>query len=229
MKKRQAPEKATERKKRILIVDDHSVVREGLAVVINQHPDLVVCGQADNATTAMAAAASLKPDAVIVDISLEGRSGLELIKDLKARHPHLPVMALSMHDETLYAERALRAGAHGYVMKKESTKDMVAALRRVIEGSFHVSERMAARIMQQYAMQELTVPRSPVELLSDRELEVYHFIGQGEGTRQIADRLHLSMKTVSCYRQNIKTKLNLKSASELVSHAIHWAKSNQGD
>ena len=229
MKQRQDPEKSTERKKKILIVDDHAVVREGLTTVINQHSDLTVCGQVDSGAKAMAAVASLKPDAVIVDISLEGRSGLDLIKDLKAQHPHLPTLALSMHDETLYAERALRAGAHGYVMKKESTKDMVTALRRVLDGSFHVSDRMAGRIMQQFAKQERVTARSPVELLSDRELEVFQFIGQGVGTRQIAEKLHLSMKTVSCYRQNIKTKLNLKNASELVSHAIHWAKSNQAD
>jgi DNA-binding NarL/FixJ family response regulator len=229
MKARRPPQPHADKKKKILIVDDHSVVREGLATVINQQPDLMVCAQADSAAKALSIIPAAMPDAAIVDISLEGRSGLELIKDLKARHPDLPVMALSMHDETLYAERALRAGARGYVMKKESTHDMVTGLRRVLEGGFHVSERMASRILRQYANHEPATPRSPVELLSDRELEVFQFIGQGVGTRQIAERLHLSMKTVSCYRQNIKTKLNLKNASELVSHAIHWASRQQVD
>jgi len=214
-------------KRKILVVDDHSVVREGLTGVINDQPDFVVCGQAENANKALAAMATLKPDAVIVDISLEGRSGLELIKDLRDRYPRIPVLALSMHDEMLYAERALRAGARGYVMKKESTKDLITALRQVLEGGFHVSNRMAVRLIQQVANRETVPQQSPVDLLSDRELEVFQLIGQGEGTRQIAVKLHLSMKTVSCYRQNIKTKLDLKTSTELVSHAIHWAASQQ--
>ena len=220
------PRSNATRKRKILIVDDHSVVREGLATVVNQQPDLMVCAQADGAAQAMAAAAALKPDVAVVDISLEGRSGLELIKDLHYRHPQLPVLALSMHDELLYAERALRAGARGYVMKKESTKDLIAALRRVLEGNIHVSERLTSRLLQQVAKSEPLPTRSPVELLSDRELEVFERIGRGEGTREIADQLHLSIKTVSCYRQNIKTKLNLKTSTELVTHAIHWAASN---
>jgi len=218
--------KPAARKRKILIVDDHSVVREGLATVISQQPDLTVCGQVDSAAAALTAAATLKPDVAVVDISLEGRSGLELIKDLHYQHPQLPVLALSMHDELLYAERALRAGARGYVMKKESTKDLIAALRRVLEGNIHVSERLTSRLLQQVAKSEPLPTRSPVELLSDRELEVFERIGRGEGTREIADQLHLSIKTVSCYRQNIKTKLNLKTSTELVTHAIHWAASN---
>ena len=218
-----------ERRRKILIVDDHGVMREGLTAIINQHRDLVVCAEAEDTAGAMAAAATQKPDAAIVDISLEGRSGLELIRDLKARHPDLPILALSMHDESLYAERALRAGARGYVMKNESTGTIVAALRRVLEGGFHVSERMSARIMQHFSQQEPLGTRTPVELLSDRELEVFQLVGQGLGTSEIAEKLHLSMKTVSCYRQNIKTKLNLKNGTELVRHAIHWAKANQMD
>jgi DNA-binding NarL/FixJ family response regulator len=177
----------------------------------------------------MAAAEALRPDAAVVDISLEGRNGLELIKDIKAAVPHLPILALSMHDETLYAERALRAGAQGYVMKKEPTKSLIEALRRILGGGIHVSEKMAARIMHHFASHGPNPAASPEELLSDRELEVFQLIGRGQGTRQIADDLHLSMKTVSCDRQNIKTKLSLPNSTELVRHAIHWAQSHQAD
>lgn len=228
MASRQRREK-NDARKRILIVDDHPVMREGLTTVINEEADLIVCGQASNASQAITAADSLNPDAAIVDISLEGRSGIELIKDLKARHPKLPIMALSMHDEALYAERALRAGARGYVMKREATKDVIEALRRVLNGSYHVSEQMANRLVRQIASPGNHPADSPVELLSDRELEVFQLIGRGRATREIADTLHLSMKTISCYRQNIKAKLNLASTTEVTHVAIHWAKANQTD
>jgi DNA-binding NarL/FixJ family response regulator len=224
-----SPSTADKAKHTILIVDDHSVVREGLAAVINDQPDLVVCGQAENAGKALIADAALKPDLVIVDISLEGRNGLDLIKDLRVQRPKRPIMALSMHDETLYAERALRAGAQGYVMKKEATKDLLAALRRVLAGGVYLSERMTGKMMHQFVQGVPAKVQSSIELLSDRELEVFQLLGQGCSTRMIAVNLHISIKTVSSYRQNIMLKLNLTSSSALVHHAIHWAKSNQAD
>jgi len=226
MNRLQSRPKKTARKK-ILIVDDHPVLREGLTVAINQQPDLAVCAQAGDAEEAMAAVGASKPDAAIIDISLQGRSGVDLIKDLKNRHPDLPVMALSMHDEDVYAERALRAGALGYVMKKESTENMLKALRKVLDGKFHVSERMSARLLQLAVKQPGIPSSSPSDLLSDRELEVFELLGHGESTRQIAEALHLSIKTVSCYRENIKTKLNFKGSAELVSHAIHWVRATE--
>ncbi len=227
MKRSRSRVKEAGAKREILIVDDHSVVREGLSLVINQQPDLVVCAVAENASEAMTSISALKPDAVIVDLSLEGRNGLDLIKDLRARYPRLPVMMLSMHDEALYAERALRAGAHGYIMKKESTRNILAALRHVIEGGIYASGRVTETIMQRIARHGVAQPRTPVELLSDRELEVFELLGQGLTTREAADKLRLSMKTVSCYRQTIKGKLNLKTAGELVRLAVHWAKTGQ--
>jgi len=221
--------KAAGRKSKILIVDDHSVVREGLSTVINQEPDLAVCGVAENASEAMTSVSALKPDAAIVDLSLEGRNGLDLVKDFKARHPQLRVMVLSMHDEALYAERALQAGAHGYIMKKESTRNILAALRHIIDGGVYASGRVTENMMQRVARHGMVQPRTPVELLSDRELEVFELLGEGLTTHETADKLHLSMKTVSCYRQNIKAKLNLKTAAELVRYAVHWAKTGQTD
>jgi DNA-binding NarL/FixJ family response regulator len=210
-------------RKRVLIVDDHSVLREGLRMVIDQQPDLVVCGEAADAPQAMEAVRALKPDIVLVDLSLVGSSGLELVKDIKARHPGVPTLVLSLHDEALYAERVVRAGARGYIMKRSSGSELLAALREVLNGNLYLSENMASRIVKQVLGRHENEPeRSSIEVLSDRELEVFQLIGEGHGTSDIAKRLHLSMKTVSCYRQNIKNKLQLKDATELVQHAIHW-------
>jgi DNA-binding NarL/FixJ family response regulator len=207
----------------VLIVDDHAVLREGLSMVINQQPDLLVCGEAADVAAALQAVAALQPDIVIVDLSLASGSGLELVKDIKAQHPGLPTLVLSLHDEALYAERVLRAGARGYIMKRASTTELVAALRKVLSGEVYLSEAMASLIVSQtYGEPGSSSERMPVELLSDRELEVFELLGQGRGTHEIARQLGLSMKTVSCYRQNIKSKLHLKDATELVQHAIHW-------
>jgi DNA-binding NarL/FixJ family response regulator len=214
--------KTDESKTRILIVDDHPIVRQGLTELINQEDDLVVCEQAEDATEAMGIIKKLKPDMAIVDISLKETSGMELIKDIKVQYPNLVILALSMHDESLYAERALRAGAKGYVMKAEATEKVVTAIRKILSGQIYVSDRMAAKMVRKLVGGSPDVGVSAIERLSDRELEVFHLIGQGHGTRQIAERLHLSIKTIETYREHIKEKLNLADASELLQYAIQW-------
>jgi len=216
-------------KKKVLIVDDHAVLRGGLSQVIGQQEDLEVCGEAESAPDALTAIDTLMPDVAIVDLSLASGSGLELIKEISARFPKLPVVVLSMHDETLYASRALKAGALGYVMKKESTEHVISALRKVLDGGYALSDNMIARMMGTFVRGKKPLARSPVDLLSDRELEVFQLLGQGHSTREIAKVLHLSIKTVSAYRENIKQKLKLKSANELVRHAIHWATLNYAE
>ena len=210
-------------KRKIFIVDDHPAVQQGLAAVIAQQTDLELCGGASSAREALQAIAETKPDVIIVDLSLLEGSGLELLKDLRARHQKLPLLVLSMHDEVLYAERALHAGASGYVMKKEPMSVLLTALRQVLKGEVYLSDRLKSRIVGSYVGRTQPVLYSPVEVLSDRELEVFELIGQGFGTQEIARQLNLSMKTVSCYRQNIKSKLGLKGGPELIRHAIHWA------
>jgi DNA-binding NarL/FixJ family response regulator len=209
-------------KTKILLVDDHPLVREWLTNLINQQPDMVVCGEAESASHALTVIASTQPDLVVVDLSLKNGSGIDLIKDLKELHPALLVLVLSMHDESLYAERALRAGARGYVMKREVTKNIITAIRQVLAGQLHVSERMAARIASKYAGAPPVTVESPVTLLSDRELEVFQLLGQGCETKQIAETLHLSMKTVQAYCARIKDKLKLTNATELLREAIRW-------
>jgi DNA-binding NarL/FixJ family response regulator len=214
-----------EGKTKILIVDDHPIVRQGLAELINHEDDLVVCGQAEDSHQAMAAIKKLQPDLAIVDISLRETSGMELIKDIKAQYPDLVVLALSMHDESLYAERALRAGAKGYIMKAEATENVVSAIRKVMTRQIYVSDRMAAKMVRKLVGGGPDVGASAIDRLSDRELEVFSLIGHGFGTRQIAERLHLSVKTVETYRAHIKEKLNLADASELLQYAIQWTAS----
>jgi DNA-binding NarL/FixJ family response regulator len=210
-------------KQRVLIIDDHSVLREGLAMVLNQEPDLQVCGEAADAPEAIQAVTALQPDAMIVDLSLTSGSGLELIKDIKAQHPDVPMLVLSLHDEELYAERVLRAGARGYIMKRASTAELLVALRKVLSGDVYLSERMASLLVtQEVGRRETPANEGPLGLLSDRELEVFQLLGEGHGTRKIARELGLSIKTISCYRQNIKSKLHLKDATELLHHAVQW-------
>jgi len=217
-------------RRRVLIVDDHSVLREGLKMVIDQQPDLVVCGEAADAPQALEAVEALQPDIVIVDLSLDGSSGLELVKDIKARFPGVPTLVLSLHDESLYAERVVRAGARGYIMKRSSSAELLAAMREVLNGNVFLSDNMSSRIMKQvFGRHEIAPERDSIEVLSDRELEVFQLIGEGHGTSAIAKRLRLSMKTVSCYRQNIKNKLHLKDATDLVQHAIHWTANLRAD
>jgi DNA-binding NarL/FixJ family response regulator len=217
--------KTDDNKTKILIVDDHPIVRQGLTELINQEEDLVVCEQAEDATEAMGFIKKLKPDMAIVDISLKETSGMELIKDIKVQYPNLVILALSMHDESLYAERALRAGARGYVMKAEATEKVVTAIRKILSGQIYVSDKMAAKMVRKLVGGGPDVGVSAIERLSDRELEVFHLIGQGYGTRQIAERLHLSIKTIETYREHIKEKLNLADASELLQYAIQWTHS----
>jgi DNA-binding NarL/FixJ family response regulator len=215
--KKQAVEKI---KKRILIVDDHPIMRQGLALLVNNDPTLEVCGEAEDASTAVAAAVKLKPDMVIADISLPGRNGLELIKDLHALQPGLPVLVVSMHDESIYAERVLRAGGRGYVMKGEGGQKLLTAIQQVLGGGIFVSENISARILELFSGRRSG--SSPVEKLSDREFEVFQLIGQGRSTRDIAAELHISIKTVEVHRVNIKEKLDLKTASELIHYAVRW-------
>jgi len=212
-------------KNRIFIVDDHPIVRKGLAQLINQEEDLVICGEADNAEAALEALKKVKPDLAIVDISLRGIDGFELTRLIRARFDNIPVLVISMHDEALFAERALRVGARGYIMKQEAIEKMMEAIRKVLRGELYVSERVSANIVKRFVDGKAEGVSSPEELLSDREMEVFQLIGQGFGTRQIADQLHVSVKTVETYRANIKEKLNLKNATELMKHAVHWIES----
>jgi DNA-binding NarL/FixJ family response regulator len=208
-------------KKRILLVDDHPLVREWLANLIHQQPDLTVCGETESAPAAASAVASAKPDLVIADINLKDSSGIELIKNLKESHPNIPVLVLSMHDESLYAERVFRAGAHGYVNKRETAQKMIEAIRRVLEGKLYVGEK-TAEILASQTIRGRVVSRASVESLSDRELEVFDKLGQGISTRQIADDFRISVKTVQEYCARIKEKLNLKNATELLREAVRW-------
>ena len=212
---------------RVFVVDDHPIVRQGLTLMINREPDLVVCGEAEEARTALDEMADTQPDIVIVDISLSGPDGIDLIKAIRVRHATLPVLVLSMHDELIYAERALRAGANGYIMKQEATDRVLIAIRRILKGDVYLSDRAASRIAEQYVRGAATPSRPAVAVLSDRELEVFRLIGAGHSTRQIAETLHLSIKTVETYQAHIKEKLSLRSARELVQYAIEWTLSNR--
>ena len=228
MARKKQSDQTPDNKTRILIVDDHPIVRQGLAELINHEEDFAVCGQAEDYHEALRAIGQLNPDMAVVDISLKETSGLELIKDIHSQHPDLPVLALSMHDETLYAERALRAGAMGYIMKQEATENVIAAIRRVLGGELYVSERMASRMVRKLVTGQTVTNASPVDSLSDRELEVFRLIGKGHGTRQISERLCLSVKTIETYRAHIKDKLNLADAAELLQYAIQWVSSCAG-
>jgi DNA-binding NarL/FixJ family response regulator len=209
-------------KKTVLLVDDHPMMRQGLAQVINQQNDLLVCGEAGDANEAMLRIDAAKPDLAVVDISLEGKSGLELIKDLQALYPDLPVLVMSMHDESLYAERTLRAGARGYVMKKAGGEAVLHAIRQVLTGKVYVSESMSAQILANYTGARATKRLSPIQMLTDREFEVFKLLGEGFSSREVARRLHISPKTVDVYRQHLKEKLKLPSATSLIQHAVRW-------
>lgn len=214
-------------KRKVFLVDDHPLVREWLTNLINQQPDLTVCGEAESAPPALSAVGKTRPDVVIVDITLKDSSGLELIKSLKELLPSVTVLVFSMHDELQYAERALRAGAKGYVMKRETTRNVVEAIRRVLEGKLYISSAVAETITAKSVGGKDSAALSPVELLSDRELEVFEMLGRGMGTRQIADSLRVSIKTVQVYCARTKEKMNLGSATELLREAIRWAESKE--
>ena len=230
-------ERETPGKRRVLLVDDHPVMRQGLASALNQQVELTVCGEAATAVEALALAERLQPDLMLVDLSLRTSDGIELLKDLRARHPRVLTLVLSMHDEALYAERALRAGARGYVMKQEKLDRLLLAINRVMAGAIYVSDQVAANAVQRLAAGGAGAagaggaepsPRATdayVERLTDRELQVFRMIGRGLRTRSIAETLHLSRKTIESHREHIKAKLGLRDGSELVQRAIQWARS----
>jgi DNA-binding NarL/FixJ family response regulator len=212
---------------KVFLVDDHPIVRQGLALFIEREPDLMVCGEAEDATSALQAIRDATPDFVILDISLNGPDGLELLKTLRVRYPNLPALVLSMHDESVYAERALRAGANGYIMKQEAADKVITAIRHILGGDVYLSDRLTKQMLQQFVNGSIS-PRDPLAKLSDRELEVFRLIGAGHGTRQIADELHVSTKTVESYQAHIKEKLALRNARELVQHAVEWSLNAKG-
>jgi DNA-binding NarL/FixJ family response regulator len=206
-------------RRKILIVDDHPMMREGLRGVIEHEPDMMVCGEAENARQAMDAVPELTPDLLLVDITLPGKSGLELVKDLKALHPGLPILAISMHDESLYAERMLRAGANGYITKRQPSEELVKAIRQVLSSSLYVSQEVSEHLLRRFSGQTSKV-QSPMEILTDREFEILGLIGEGKSPKEIARQLHISGKTVAVHSANIRQKLNLKSTARLIRFAI---------
>jgi DNA-binding NarL/FixJ family response regulator len=207
---------------RILLVDDHAVVRFGIAQLINREADLMVCGEEEDASKALGAIAKVKPDLVIADISLKDSSGLELMRNIKAQYSGMPVLVVSAHDEGIYAEIAFRAGALGYLMKESALEKVIPAIRRVLSGAIYVSDDLAAKMLQQQVRGQKNIQESPVKGLSDREMEVFQLIGRWKKTKEIASELHLSIKTIEYYREQIKKKLNLNSASELTHYATAW-------
>lgn len=226
MKKNKKSQPIKKRKASVMIVDDHPIMRRGLAELINLEKDLVVCGEADSVKTALDLIKQHAPQVVLVDLSLKNESGLELIKDIKARFPEVLMLALSMHDESFYAERVLRAGAKGYIMKQQATSLVLVAIRQILAGEVYLSEAMSSKILRNFTGEKTEKAGSSVEKLSDRELEVFRLIGTGLGTRQIAERFSRSVKTVETYREHIKQKLDLKDSAALTQTAIQWLQSN---
>lgn len=208
--------------KKVFIVDDHPVFRDGLVRIASAIPGLVVCGEADNARDAFDAISKLTPDIVLMDINLPGKSGLELMQDVHAMRPELPVLVISMHDEQLYAERVLRAGARGYIMKQEGPDKMRDAITKVLNGQVYASERTAAAILDALSRPRSSASTSTVGKLTDRELEILRLTGQGKDNRAIAQELHISLKTVDTHRGHIKEKLGLKNGTELIHYAVRW-------
>jgi len=222
------PKKSAAARKKILLVDDHPLMRRGQADLLGREPDLVVCGEAGTAREAMAAIAKLSPDLVLTDMALPDKNGLELIKDIQALHPGLPVLAMSMQDESLYAARVLRAGGRGYVMKAEGPERLAIAIRDVLNGQVVLSARMAAKMLEAMVGPAGKTGDALEARLSDRELEVLRLFGEGWSTEEIATRLHLSPKTVDVHRANIKEKLSLKTTPEFQRHAIRWVAAHGG-
>jgi len=217
MKKAEKPRKA-----RIFIVDDHPMTRAGLTHLINHQPDTLACGEAENAAEALDLFDVSQPDLMLIDITLPGKSGLELIKDIKAIRPDLPILVISMHDESLYADRVLRAGARGYITKHEGGDKLLVAIRQVLSGKIYVSESMSAHILEIFSGGQPGTVRSSIQNLSDREFEVFQALGEGLSSHEIAKKLHLSAKTVDAHRANIKTKLKINTTAELISFAARW-------
>ncbi|HEX7010509.1 MAG TPA: response regulator transcription factor [Phycisphaeraceae bacterium] len=208
---------------RVLIVDDHPILRRGLGQLIDREPDLELCGEADSPSAALDAVERLHPDVVVADLAFEGLDGFDLIKDLKIRHPHLPVLVLSVHDESYYAQRVLKAGAMGYLMKQEAPTKVIEGIRAVHRGRVYLSDHMSQILLSQMTSGSSSPQTFGIESLTDRELEVLRLIGQGKSTREIAQQLHLSVKTIETHRENIKQKLHLDNAAQLVQYAVRFA------
>ncbi len=225
MRRRAHVAKVTQKRGRILLVDDHPLVRERLAEIINREPGLVVSGEAEDRQTALAAILARPPDLVIIDLTLKHSDGLELIKDIRARWPRMRMLVVSMHDESLYAERVIRAGAMGYITKQEATRRILLAIRRVLSGSIYLNDKIANRILTRLSDHADPTTATPAELLADREFQVFELTGQGLNTHDIARQLNISIKTVETYRARIKDKLKLNDASELLRLAISYSRS----
>jgi DNA-binding NarL/FixJ family response regulator len=211
------------KKKKVLIVDDHPMICEGIAMLIEHEPDLMVVGKVPTATAALRAIEKLEPDIVVVDITLQDSSGMELIKDMKIRWPDLPALVFSMHSESFFAARVLHAGARAYVSKREPPGKLIEAIRHVLDGGLYVSEKLTSAIVRRFVMGKTDSERSWVSSLTDREFQVFQMIGEGLQTREIAEKLHLSVKTVETHRERIKKKLNVDNAAKLAKYAIQWA------
>ena len=214
-------------RKQILVVDDHPMTRAGLVQLISRQTDIEICSEAGNPVEAFNELSKKKPDLVLTDITMPGRSGIEFIKDLVAVHSELPILVVSMHDEMIYAERVLRAGARGYIMKEAGGENLLAAIRQVLSGQVYVSPKMSSKILDGLSGRKPRGSSSPIEKLSDREFEIFQLIGLGESTREIAKQLHLSPKTVDVHRSHIKAKLELKDATALVRHAVRWVETQK--
>jgi DNA-binding NarL/FixJ family response regulator len=217
--------KTVKKRHRIFLVDDHPITRDGVSTLINQQPHLIVCGEADNASEALERIPQARADMAIVDVTLRTTSGIELMKSLKSQHPQLPVLIMSMHEESMYAERSLRAGAKGYIMKQEANSKILEAINTILRGELYLSAAIKEKMLHVLVKSSVNEVKFSLDNLSDRELEVYRLVGNGFGTREIAAKLCLSSKTIDSYRENLKVKLRLNKGSELVQHAIQWVKS----
>ena len=223
-----SPPPAAPTRRRLLLVDDHLFMRAGLAQLIERQPDLLVCGEAGSPAEAMRELARTAADLVLTDLTMPGRSGVEFIKDLRAERPRLAILVVSMHDETIYAERVLRAGAQGYIMKEAGGDSLLAAIRMVLAGQVYVSPRMSAQILGGLAGRRPRGSNSPIETLSDREFEIFKLIGRGQGTKEMAGQLHISPKTVDVHRARIKEKLDVPDLPALIRHAVRWVETQDG-
>ena len=222
------PSNGKRKVRRVLIVDDHPIVRQGLRRVMEHEEDLAVCGEAETARDARIAIRDLNPDVIIADISLNQGDGIELVRDVRAHHPELPILVLSMHDETIYAERMLSAGANGYIMKQAASEQFLVSLRRVLDGGIYVSEAVGNNMIQKFAAGGTYISANPIDRLSNRELQILHVNGKGMSTRESAHSLNLSIKTVESHRQRIKRKLNLTTGTQLVQYAVNWFTGREG-
>ncbi|HNW07619.1 MAG: response regulator transcription factor [Verrucomicrobia bacterium] len=224
MRRKSSTARPAARRARILLVDDHPLVRERLAEIINQEPDLMVCGEAQDRAGALAAMAAHRPELAIIDLALKDSDGLELIKDIRLHWPNVLMLVVSMYEESLYAERVIRAGARGYVTKQEATRDILSAIRRVLSGRVYLNENVSARIIDRLADRSVPGAATPAEMLADRELQVFELLGRGLVVKEIARRLRIATKTVDTYRRRIREKLNLQTSSQLLQHAISWTR-----